>query len=208
MLLNSIWSFVRQTAPASLRSHVQAWKAMKSIYRSQLNVSNGAIRQEATNRILFNVLRNLFMSLSFWLSSEMIEYGLGHSAIYIFALSLKIISVVFMLVGMRWVSIFYVCDRISDDAIRSMLVNNEWVLCFRPHDGKKAITFRDNGEIGLGKNGNEFRWSVEGGVLELITSENKIHNKFYYSALRSKFLAIDDSSLPAFKGQFLEISGI
>lgn len=208
MFVTSIFSFIKKTAPASFQNHVQTWKARQYIFRAQLNSSSDTIRQDAANRIVFNVLRNLLMSLSFWIASEMMRYGFSRFSVDYIALAFNVISAFFLIISMRWIGVFYVCESMSDDAIKEVLIDNEWSMCFRPPDGKKRISFKENGEVGRGKNNNEHKWSVNDGVLEIFTDKDIIHNKFWYSPAKSKFLAVDSPDIRAFLGQYIELVAI
>ncbi|MFN3700800.1 MAG: hypothetical protein ACK4VI_04665 [Alphaproteobacteria bacterium] len=73
--------------------------------------------------------------------------------------------------------------------ILNMLVNNDWVLHFNPSQktAKKKISFLNNGDIGEGRNANEFNWRVNKGFLEILNLEGKVFSRFSYDANKDRF---------------------
>jgi len=66
----------------------------------------------------------------------------------------------------------------------------------------KLITFLANGEVGEGANNNEFKWQVDGGKLELLQRDGKVHSRFYYLPKSKFFLHTGDSDLRSAPGQY------
>jgi hypothetical protein len=87
--------------------------------------------------------------------------------------------------------------------VTSLLLTDGWILNFNPASaiGRKLISFHANGSIGEGKNKNEFRWQMVGGMLEIIRQNNDLQNRFRYDPLGQKFLCTNDPDAKGYKDQ-------
>jgi hypothetical protein len=87
----------------------------------------------------------------------------------------------------------------------SLLLKQKFRFFHNPGVGpirNKPITFLANGEVGEGANNNEFKWQVDGGKLELLQRDGKVHSRFYYLPKSKFFLHTGDSDLRSALGQY------
>jgi hypothetical protein len=76
----------------------------------------------------------------------------------------------------------------------SGLYTKKWVLNYNPTNprGRKNISFNEDGTIGEGRNGNEYRWSYTNGHLDIWMQDNQLQNRFKYDANTGQFLCTND----------------
>jgi len=69
--------------------------------------------------------------------------------------------------------------RATELRILKLLYGNRFRLTFNPEaGGSKVITFRDDGLIGEGRNGNEYTWRLSDGRLEIVEQSGDVHSRF------------------------------
>jgi hypothetical protein len=82
--------------------------------------------------------------------------------------------------------------------------NRRFKFVFNPETGSsKILSFKPNGEIGEGRNGNEFSWSVSDGRLEIKNDRGKIYSRFFMTPDGRLYHTNDPETL-SIKGQYLE----
>lgn len=92
----------------------------------------------------------------------------------------------------------------KDDELTSILIGHPWVLHFNPESGgKKTITFLKDGTIGSGKNGNEARWCVTQGMLQINRANGDLQNRFSYDAATQRLSVVEDLEAMGRKYQFI-----
>jgi hypothetical protein len=89
--------------------------------------------------------------------------------------------------------------------VPSLLLKDGWILKFNPTNpiGQKPISFNSDGNIGVGKNKNEFRWQMVNGMLEIVRQNNDLQNRFKYDPHGEKFLCTNDVDAKGYKDQFI-----
>ncbi len=90
-----------------------------------------------------------------------------------------------------------------EERLISALLKGRWVLDFNPKktNGKKFISFSDDGTIGLGRNNNENAWRLNSGLLEILSSDGKVFSRFKYVENEDCFLHTNDTDTLSIKGQ-------
>ena len=89
------------------------------------------------------------------------------------------------------------------------LISNErrFYFTFNPKTRQsKPITFRPSGEIGEGRNQNEYRWKIRRGLLEILASDGVIYSRFRHDKESGQLRHTNDADLRSIHGQFLEPS--
>lgn len=99
-----------------------------------------------------------------------------------------------------WIVPGAVSDVQASQMVRSVLVCGRWSLCFRPDQpsrndgGKKEIGFQDNGEIGIGRNQNEWTWVLKGRMLQIRRRSGQLHNVFRWNVDTGRFESTNQDS--------------
>lgn len=94
-----------------------------------------------------------------------------------------------------------------------VLTTSRWKLVFNPEAfdrtngerGSKAITFLENGEIGEGRNKNEFTWRMSSGFLEILNDAEKIFSRFRYDPVKITFRHTNDDDTPSIRNQYITL---
>ncbi len=82
-----------------------------------------------------------------------------------------------------------------------------FVLHFRPDEGmSKPISFISDGAIGVGRNGNEWRWTIGRGLLTIHNREAQIQNEFELNDLRDKLVSTNSVEKLAAPNQYITYS--
>src|SRR2546430_1608163 len=91
----------------------------------------------------------------------------------------------------------------EDERISKILMSRTWTLVFNPQSthGSKKITFKDNGEVGLGRNQNESTWRITNGLLEMLNSEGRVFSRFIYDKRKNEFLHTNDEDTLSIRSQ-------
>ena len=94
-------------------------------------------------------------------------------------------------------------------SIAQRLKEPGWVLNFNSShpQGKKAISFNDDGTIAEGRNSNEFKWKLERDQLVIIRENGDLQNRFTYIPATDRFISVDDPNAKGFKPQSIFRSG-
>ncbi|MDI1343275.1 MAG: hypothetical protein PSV22_04125 [Pseudolabrys sp.] len=88
--------------------------------------------------------------------------------------------------------------------ITNELMNNRYKFVFNPENGRsKSLTFKANGEIADGRNGNEYKWRVTGGRLEILNDRNEVYSRFFILP-DGRLHHTNDPDTQSIKGQYLE----
>lgn len=99
-------------------------------------------------------------------------------------------------------------DRIMRDteaAILAALRSNRYRFVYNPLTNKsKLVRFRENGEIGEGRNGNEYSWRISNSRLEIINDKNQVYSRFFLLPDKVTLHHTNDPDLPSLKGQYFE----
>jgi hypothetical protein len=93
--------------------------------------------------------------------------------------------------------------RDTEVAIRAALRTNRYRFVYNPLTNKsKPVKFNDNGEVGEGKNGNEFRWRISNSRLEIINDKDQVYSRFFLLPDKVTLHHTNDPDLPSLKGQY------
>ena len=92
--------------------------------------------------------------------------------------------------------------------LRQIVTRTDYKFVFNPETGRsKRLTFKENGEIGEGRNDNEYKWRIKDGQLEVIHKEGHIYSRFLLVPGSRNLHHTNDTDLPSIKGQYLEATG-
>ncbi|MBK8739986.1 MAG: hypothetical protein IPM02_10760 [Betaproteobacteria bacterium] len=92
--------------------------------------------------------------------------------------------------------------RIPDE-----ITNRRYKFVYNPETGKsKSLTFDANGKVGQGQNGNEYKWQVIGGRLEILNDRGEVYSRFFILP-DGKLHHTNDRDTRSIKGQYLEPVG-
>jgi hypothetical protein len=76
---------------------------------------------------------------------------------------------------------------------------------FNPGANKsKVVTFSHNGEIGEGRNSNEYRWRIRYGKLEILSHDGKLYSRFVYDPKSGRLNHTNDPDCRSILGQYFE----
>jgi hypothetical protein len=67
----------------------------------------------------------------------------------------------------------------------------------------KVVTFAPNGDIGEGRNGNEHKWRINGGRLEILNDRSEVYSRFFLLPDGRSLHHTNDSDTKSIKGQDL-----
>lgn len=85
---------------------------------------------------------------------------------------------------------------VQESVIKSKLLSSDFILTFNPKNGmNKRITFIDGGEVGLGRNQNEYRWRIKDAALEFLDKAGELFSRFRYDSQTGGF------AMESFEGQ-------
>jgi hypothetical protein len=95
----------------------------------------------------------------------------------------------------------------TNATILNAIRNSRFRFVFNPESGRsKFLTFEANGDIGEGQNGNEYKWRVIGGRLEIFNDRGEIYSRFFVLP-DGKLHHTNDPDTRSIKGQYLERVG-
>lgn len=84
-----------------------------------------------------------------------------------------------------------------------LLTGRSFVFVFNPSNGQsKEVTFLPNGEIGSGRNSNEFSWRIRRGKLEILAFDGKIYSRFVQDKTSGRIVHTNDADTRSIHGQF------
>ena len=91
-----------------------------------------------------------------------------------------------------------------DEKLRKILINGDFELVYNAVANRaKRITFNENGDIGDGRNDNEYRWDVEDDELLIYTHKDELHNQFAYQKDTGQLTAVTDVEVKALPNQII-----
>ena len=80
----------------------------------------------------------------------------------------------------------------------------EFLLVYQPHTGaSRMLTLLDNGEIGAGRNDNEYTWRVKHGCLEFLSEDGRLYNRFKLDRAAIRLSSVVGRDVRAVWGQYL-----
>jgi hypothetical protein len=86
------------------------------------------------------------------------------------------------------------------------LTENSWHFVFDAKSKRgKSIRFCDNGEIGEGRNQNEFTWRIKDGYLEVLNSMNEIYSRFRFNKEKMMFEHTNDDDTLSLPDQYIYV---
>lgn len=109
------------------------------------------------------------------------------------------------------VSVFFLFGRVKAlrdrlfavrrETIADRIVESGWILNFNPKHpkGRKAISFKPEGEIGTGRNQNEHTWKIANGHLEIWKENGDLQNRFLYDEENDRFVSTNEPEADAIK---------
>lgn len=87
----------------------------------------------------------------------------------------------------------------------AILLQDGWILNFNPVvlTGRKLISFSSNGQIGEGRNPNEWTWSMVGDELEIRRKNGDLQNRFRFDPQGTKFISTNHPDAKGIRDQFI-----
>ena len=84
------------------------------------------------------------------------------------------------------------------------ITNRRFKFVFNPlSEGSKILTFLPNGEIGEGRNSNEYHWRISNGRLEIINSKGETYSRFFLFPDGKSLHHTNEKDLVSIRGQFM-----
>lgn len=98
-----------------------------------------------------------------------------------------------------------IIDRLRTTFLRERLFEAGWIMNFNQQapNGKKEISFNQDGTVGAGRNANEDRWEWIGRNLKLIRADGSLQNIFVYDPRNDQFTSVPDSSAKGLPDQII-----
>ena len=98
--------------------------------------------------------------------------------------------------------------RYRSEKIRALLKNPQRQFDFyyrgsESPDKKKRLTFNESGEIGEGRNSNEYKSEVGFGALRIFNDQSKLYSKFRWDKEKGRLIHTNDPALPSVLGQYI-----
>ncbi|MCG7972047.1 MAG: hypothetical protein JBO36_15465 [Candidatus Thiodiazotropha taylori] len=90
--------------------------------------------------------------------------------------------------------------------LRQILLNGRsFVFVFnQTPEQSKTITFLPNGDIGEGRNSNEYTWRIHHGKLELLAHDGLVYSRFVQDKKRGKLIHTNDPDTRSIHGQYMQ----
>jgi hypothetical protein len=89
--------------------------------------------------------------------------------------------------------------------IHKAVLARRYKLVYNPETGKsRTVSFQEGGEVGEGRNDNEFRWRISGGRLEFLDSAGRVYSRFFILPDGKTFHHTNDAETRSIKGQYLQ----
>jgi hypothetical protein len=82
----------------------------------------------------------------------------------------------------------------------------EFLLVYQPYatpPASRMLTLRDDGEIGAGRNENEFTWRVKHGCLEFLSEDGRLYSRFKIDRANGRLSSAVGRGVRAVWGQYL-----
>lgn len=98
----------------------------------------------------------------------------------------------------------YIISQLNDRIV-SAIIGKRYLFTFNPiTNNSKTLTFMPAGQIGEGRNANEYAWRVEQGKLEIFNSEGRVYSRFIIVGNGDEFHHTNESDTLSIRGQFLK----
>jgi hypothetical protein len=89
--------------------------------------------------------------------------------------------------------------------LKIILRDRRFRFVYNPGEGKnKAVTFLLDGRIGEGQNGNENRWRIRRGRLEILALDGRLYSRFAYNPETGRLAHTNDPDCRSILGQYFE----
>jgi hypothetical protein len=89
-------------------------------------------------------------------------------------------------------------------ALKQLLNGRKFVFVFNPTHGQaKVVTFLPSGEVGEGRNSNEYTWRIRHGALEVRAKDGKIYSRFVHDKKSGKLAHTNDPDTRSIHGQYM-----
>lgn len=90
--------------------------------------------------------------------------------------------------------------------LKQILLNGRsFNFVFNPTHGQaKTMTFLPSGEIGEGRNSNEYLWRIRHGKLEILAFDGKIYSRFVQDKKTGKLVHTNDPDTRSIHGQYIQ----
>lgn len=92
----------------------------------------------------------------------------------------------------------YVLEDLS-----AILTSRPFRLYFKPPDGSKRISFRDDGAVIEGQNQNEHTWRIRDAHLELLQADGQVHSRFAFDRRTGVLAHTNDSDTLSLRDQYI-----
>lgn len=84
-------------------------------------------------------------------------------------------------------------------------LDGEWKFVFNPAGSRsKRLSFLKNGDIGEGRNHNEWRWTQDGRRLFIWREDGSLQNEFIYTTSSDSFVFVDNLAAKGVKEQRIQ----
>lgn len=94
---------------------------------------------------------------------------------------------------------------LDDATLQAMLTTRRYRLVFNPGNGRnKEITFMSDGQIGLGRNNNEYLWRVVDGHLEILAVDSTVYSRFRYNRTKDRLEHTNDHDTKSIRDQYID----
>jgi len=95
---------------------------------------------------------------------------------------------------------------VKGKALRQIMLNGRsFVFVFNPTHGQaKALSFLPNGEIGEGRNSNEYAWRIHHGALDIFAYDGLIYSRFVQDKKLGRLVHTNDPDTRSIHGQYMQ----
>jgi len=94
----------------------------------------------------------------------------------------------------------------SVDAQQVIRSRREFLLVYQPYatpPASRMLTLLDDGEIGAGRNENEYTWRVKHGCLEFLSEDGRLYSRFKIDRANGRLSNVVGRDVRAVWGQYL-----
>lgn len=91
---------------------------------------------------------------------------------------------------------------------REALVSQKYIFVYNPSNGRnKIVEFLASGDIGEGRNSNEWMWRIRNSKLEFLNKQNEVYSRFRWNRETGSFHHTNEPDTKSLRGQFLVPAG-
>jgi hypothetical protein len=94
----------------------------------------------------------------------------------------------------------------TERRLRDLLANGKFKFVFNPAAGRsKELTFLANGNIGEGRNNNEYQWRIADGRLEILSADGAVYSRFVLLDDNLSLHHTNDPDTRSLRGQYIKL---